>query len=129
MRCVQQRQIWRNHEFHALKRSGLCKEGRRNLHLTTNSPSFHAMFLSLCIGTGMHSQGTLCFALLLLMSVSLCTYIYCISHSCPLHSLTLSWYNLFIGSSDSAEVAPPQTVSAFVFSFSQALSGLSLPEL
>jgi hypothetical protein len=129
MRCVQQRQIWRNHEFHALKRSGLCKEGRRNLHLTTNSPSFHAMFLSLCIGTGMHSQGTLCFALLLLMSVSLCTYIYCISHSCPLHSLTLSWYNLFIGSSDSAEVAPPQTVSASVFSFSQALSGLSLPEL
>jgi hypothetical protein len=56
-------------------------------------------------------------------------YIYCISHSCPLHSLTLSWYNLFIGSSDSAEQAPPQTVSAFVFSFSQALSGLSVPEL
>ncbi len=25
--------------------------------------------------------------------------------------------------------APPQTVSVFVFSFSQALSGLSLPEL
>ncbi len=62
------------------------------------------MFLSLCIGRGMHSQGTLCFALLLLMSMSLCVYIYCISHSCPLHSLTLSWYNLFIGNSDSAEI-------------------------
>jgi hypothetical protein len=105
------------------------KEGRRNLHLTTNSPSFHAMFLSLCIGGGMHSQGTLCFALLMLMSVSLCVYILHLSlmsfaQSNTLLVQSLHWELRLCGSSSSSD-----SFCVCVFFLTSSQWTLSLPEL